>query len=258
MIKGENVNMIKVNDNKKLVIDVDGVRYARIPIRTHVITPQETWEEVLDSYLGDNLEDGDMVFIAESVVSVMQGRAIKLCDIKPRKLARFLSSHVGHNPGGVGLTCPEMMEMAFQEVGTPRMLCAAVASVVGKLLGKKGWFYIVAGADVRDIDGPDEYTLPPYDEYVVLAPKDPNVVARDMTAHLGHQVMIVDINDLGQNILGNSSLSTPCELIASILRDNPLGQSSEQTPIGIIRKMGYNDAVLSVSNVGYDQYKEIS
>ena len=53
---------------------------------------------------------------------------------------------------------------------------------------------------------------------------------------LGHPVAIVDINDLGANILGFSEKEPSMDQIAKILGDNPLGQSSESTPMGIIRK----------------------
>lgn len=223
-------------NKKELSIEVNGEIFNRIPIKTDVIMSDDNLSEIIHKYVGNQIKSGDVIFIAESVVAITQDRSIKLSDIQPRKLAYFLSTKVSHNPGGIGLTCPEMMEMAFREAGTSRMLMAAVASVLGKLLGKKGWFYIVAGSSVRDIDGPDSYTLPPFNEYVVLAPKDPNSVANRLAVDLGHQVAIVDINDLGQNVLGNSEgLSN--EMIAKILSDNPLGQSDEQTPIGIIRKI---------------------
>ena len=50
-------------------------------------------------------------------------------------------------------------------------------------------------------------------------------------------VAIVDINDLGANILGFSEKEPSMDQIAKILGDNPLGQSSESTPMGIIRKV---------------------
>jgi len=53
---------------------------------------------------------------------------------------------------------------------------------------------------------------------------------------LGVQVAIVDANDLGVNILG-ASAGVDKKLVAQIIKDNPLGQTDEQTPIGIIRKM---------------------
>ena len=158
-------------------------------------------------------------------------------DIKPRKLAVTLSRYVTKTPAGIGLGIPETMEMALQECGTLRILFAAFCSVIGKLFRQRGWFYIVAGPKARGIDGPTEGTIPPYDHYVVLTPDDPNGTARKLTAALGHPVAIVDINDLGANILGFSQKEPSMDQLARILGDNPLGQSSESTPMGIIRKV---------------------
>ena len=47
---------------------------------------------------------------------------------------------------------------------------------------------------------------------------------------------IVDITDLGANILGFSEKEPTLEWLAEALGDNPLGQSSECTPMGILRK----------------------
>lgn len=47
---------------------------------------------------------------------------------------------------------------------------------------------------------------------------------------------IVDINDLGANILGFSEKQPSMDQIAKILGDNPLGQGEECTPMGIIRR----------------------
>ena len=89
-------------------------------------------------------------------------------DIHPRPLARFLCKFVLKTPYGIGLGIPETMEMALQECGTPKILFAAAVSAVGKLFHKRGWFYKIAGYKARSIDGPCDYTLPPYNEYVVL------------------------------------------------------------------------------------------
>lgn len=226
---------IKANKDKNLLITVDGVDYQRIPIKTHVIMPDDKLNDVLDKYVRDVLEKDDVIFVAESIVASMQKRSVKLTDIKPRKMATILSKFVYKNPYGIGLSMPETMEMALREVGTLRILAASGVSVVGKLFGKRGWFYKVAGPLAREIDGPTPYTLPPYNEYVVLGPKDPQDVADKAKAHIKNDVMIVDINDLGGNILGNSSKTISNDLGVKILKDNPLGQSHEQTPIGIIR-----------------------
>ena len=75
----------------------------------------------------------------------------------------------------------------------------------------------------------------PYNEYVVLGPADPDKVAAEIYAVLGKPILITDINDIGGVIMGAAPLSTDRGLMAAILRDNPLGQSHEQTPMGIIR-----------------------
>ena len=156
-------------------------------------------------------------------------------DIHPRPLAKFLCKFVLKTPYGIGLGIPETMEMALQECGTIRILFAAAISAVGKLFHKRGWFYKVAGFKARAIDGPCDYTLPPYNEYVVLAPAEPDKVAREISGVLGVQALVTDINDLEGQILGTSEESIDRDLMVQILKDNPLGQSHEQTPMGIIR-----------------------
>lgn len=227
----------QANKDKELIVEVDGIKYMRIPVKTHVIMPEDKLEAILDKYVKTLLEKDDVIFVAESVVASMQKRSIRLDEIKPRKLASILSKFVYKNPYGIGLSMPETMEMALREVGTPRILFAAAASAVGKLFGKRGWFYQIAGPLAREIDGPTPYTLPPYNEYVVLGPKNPQAVAIKASEYINCDLMIVDINDLGGNILGNSSKTYSNQLALKILADNPLGQGHEQTPIGIIRKV---------------------
>ena len=228
---------LKPNVGKNDIIVVDGVSYQRLPIRTHLITDKDNILDVAEKYGSPVLtEPDDILFISEKCVACTQKRAIPPEDIKPRKLAVTLSRYVTKTPAGIGLGIPETMEMALQECGTPRILFAAFCSVVGKLLGKKGWFYTVAGPKARGIDGPTEGTIPPYDHYVVLTPDDPMGTSKRLARALGHPVAIVDINDLGANILGFSEQQPTLDQLAKILGDNPLGQSSECTPMGIIRK----------------------
>ncbi|MBI2624530.1 hypothetical protein HYW67_03465, partial [Candidatus Parcubacteria bacterium] len=48
-------------------------------------------------------------------------------------------------------------------------------------------------------------------------------------------VVIIDANDLGVSVLGKSKGLT-AEFAGAVFRDNPLGQSGEQTPMAIVRK----------------------
>ena len=225
------------NPGKELVRAVNGVDYQRIPIKTCLITNEHDMKDIVDQYAREQLQEGDILFISEKAVACTQNRAIFMEDIKPRKLAVTLSKYVTKTPHGIGLGIPETMEMALRECGVLRILFAAFCSVVGKIFKQKGWFYMVAGPKARGIDGPTRGTIPPYDHCVVLAPAAPGKVAKELSAHLGCPVAIVDINDLGANILGWSSKELRKQPLEQILGDNPLGQGEECTPMGIIRRV---------------------
>ncbi len=226
---------LTANEGKNTIREVNGVKYARLPIKTHVISDKDNILEVCKQYAGDLVQEGDIFFVTEKAVACTQKRAIPMKDIHPRPLAKFLCKFVLKTPYGIGLGIPETMEMALRECGTIRILFAAAISAVGKLFRKRGWFYKVAGFKARAIDGPCDYTLPPYNEYVVLAPAEPDKVAHDISGVLGVQALVTDINDLEGQILGTSEESIDRDLMVQILKDNPLGQSHEQTPMGIIR-----------------------
>jgi hypothetical protein len=59
-------------------------------------------------------------------------------------------------------------------------------------------------------------------------------VARELAGALGVGVAVIDANDLGVNVLGVSAGVDPA-LIESLLRDNPLGQGAQQTPVALLR-----------------------
>lgn len=219
-------------------ITVDEQTFLRIPIKTHVVLKNDVLIDVIDQYAKESLQSGDTLFVSEKIVAITQGRAIPLADIHPRPLAKLLSHYVTKTPAGIGLGMPETMEMALRECGTPRILYASIASAVTKLMGKKGVFYEIAGYRAQSIDGPTPNTLPPYNKHVVLGPDRPDEVAKEVSAALGGiRVAIVDINDLNGVILGASHSDMNRDLLVRILKDNPLGQDHEQTPLGIIRKI---------------------
>lgn len=233
---------LKSNEGKNEIIEVDGVQYSRLPIKTHVVTEADNIVDVVMQYAAEHMRQDDMLFISEKCVACSQKRALLLSDIKPRKLAVFLSKHVTKTPHGIGLGIPETMEMALRECGTIRILFAAFCSVIGKLFGQKGWFYMVAGRKAASIDGPTPNTLPPYNQCVVLGPANPDETAKKIADALGHKVIIIDLNDLGGNILGASDAGIDRDWCVRVLKDNPLGQCSEQTPMGILRRVQPQEA----------------
>ncbi len=228
---------LQPNASKVLAIEVDGTSYARLPIKTHIITDADTIGEVVDKYALPHFIEGDYLFISERIVAISQGRAYPIKDIHPSALARLLVKFVHKSPYGIGLGSPWTMELAIREAGAARMLFAAFAAAVTKPFGIRGVFYRVVGNNINAIDGPCDYTLPPFNKYAKLGPAEPDKVARELQAATGHEVVIIDANDLGVAILGKSSSTITDDFCKAVFRDNPLGQSAEQTPLCIVRKV---------------------
>ena len=229
--------MSEANAGKALTVQVEGSSFARIPIRTRVVMPGDDLDEFIREYAADVVREGDLLFVTEKIVAITQGRSYLVEDIKPRKLAFFLSKYVTRTPHGIGLGMPETMEMALRECGPIRILFAAAVSAVTKLFGRKGDFYRIAGDKARAIDGPTSGTIPPYNKAVVLGPERPREVAQHIKALVGGapEVAVVDINDLGGNILGSTLDKAGEKRLVAILKDNPLGQGHQSTPLGIVR-----------------------
>ncbi|KQV07993.1 coenzyme F420-0:L-glutamate ligase [Leifsonia sp. Root112D2] len=229
----------EANPGKSLETEIDGVRYLRIPLKTRLVGPDDDIVEIVTTFADGSLEDGDILFVTEKIVAITQGRSYPMDSITPRKLALRLSKYVVKTPYGIGLGMPETMEMALRECGTPRILLAAAVSAVTKLFGRHGDFYRVAGPKARGIDGPTSGTIPPYNSQVVLAPDRPRAAAARLRAALFRpvDVFVVDINDIGGNVLGSTVDRAGDRMVERILKDNPLGQGHESTPMGIIRRV---------------------
>ena len=223
------------NAGKALTILTARGTYARLPIRTHIITDRDSMVDVVTRYAKPHLKEGDLLFISERIVAISQGRAYPIKDIRPSRLARFLVRFVYKSPYGIGLGSPWTMELAIQEAGPLRIFAGALAAALTKPLGMRGVFYNVVGNNINAIDGPCSYTLPPYNSYAKLGPAEPERVAGELKSALLCDVVIIDANDLGVAILGKSARDIPDAFCKEVFRDNPLGQSSEQTPLCIVR-----------------------
>lgn len=227
---------VMVNEGKERLREADGKMYARYAVQTHVITKEDDIIEVVKKYALPHMQKGDILFLSEKAVACTQNRAIPMDEIKPRLLARFLVKFVYRSPHGLGRTLPETMEITLQQAGTPRILFAAFCSAIGKLFHKRGIFYAIAGEAVRAIDGPCPGALPPLDRCVTLGPEDPGKVSREISDAIGYDVAIIDANDLSIEILGFSGKKKMTKLLEKALRDNPLGQGRQCTPMGILRR----------------------
>ena len=229
---------IKSNPNKNLIIQVADKKFARYPIKTKLITPEDKDISVIvRQYAKEHILPGDIVFVSEKAVAVTQGRSYHLDSVKVSWFANFLSKFVTRTPVGIGLGSPQTMQLAIEEVGILRILFSAFFGAIFKFVGIRGVFYILAGNKARSIDGAVEYAIPPYNKYVSKGPINPDKVAKEISEKLdGVKVAIVDANDIGVNILG-ATLGVDKKFVAKAIKDNPLGQTDECTPVGIIREI---------------------
>lgn len=228
------MNYPKPNKGKKLTITVDGKRYMRFPIHTHIISEKDSLSKIISFYVVPLLKKDDVVVISERIVAITQGRSYPIDKINPSILARILSFFVTKHPGGIGLKSPWTMELAIREAGLCRILLGSLVAAFTKPFGIRGLFYKVVGKNINAIDGPCSYTLPPGDKQAKLGPKQPERVVDSLRKTFNHTFVIIDANDYGVNILA-SSPQIDNNLFRKIFSDNPLGQSREQTPIAIVR-----------------------
>ncbi|MCX7919131.1 MAG: coenzyme F420-0:L-glutamate ligase [bacterium] len=225
---------------KSPTVEIDGITYLRIPIKTHIITSQDEMTDVVAKYTAGLIQPGDIVVMSESVVAISQGRAIPVDQIHPGLIARILWRFVRKVSYGIGLRSPESMQCAVDEVGRVRILFAAVIGALGKLIGRRGDFYRIAGMQAATIDAAFTTPIEPYHRCVIKGPKDPESVCRKIKDKLGVDAAIVDVNDIGGSWVLGATEGVNRPLLEKIMKDNPLGQSDEQTPIGIIRKIQNN------------------
>jgi hypothetical protein len=202
-----------------------------IALRTHLLTPADDIVEVVYSYTKDIGEPGDLIAICESVVAITQGRIYLPEAVKAGILARFLCRFTARHGS---LTSPATMQLAINEVGKYRIIFGAICGAVGKLIGWKGCFYRIAGQQVALIDDVAG-TMPPFERYIVLGPKDAGKIAQEIYARTGIDTVIVDVNDLRCVDIVGSSRGVDRNLVKRLLEDNPSGNYDQQTPITLIK-----------------------
>ena len=222
------------NPDRAMHATLDGAVYARLPVRTHLVTDADDAVEVVRRYASPLPSETVMVAVSERMVAITEGRSYPMTSIRPGRLARFLVRFVTRPGYGIGLGTAQTMQLAIDEVGAPRILLAAAVSGATKPFGVHGLFYRIAGRQAAAIDGPTSYTIAPYNQAATLGPKDPQRAARTISEGIGAPVAVIDANDAGCNVLGFSS-GLERRFVERLFADNPLGQAGEQTPICVVR-----------------------
>lgn len=227
---------LRANPGKQVVTQVAGKSFSRYAIRTHFVEVGESLPELVKQYVMPLYQPGDFLSMSEKVVSLCQGDVMRAEEMKVSWLAKLLSGFAWKNPQGPAMDNVYKMQAAINLAGPWRIFFAAVIGGICKLFGKKGVFYAIAGNGVRNIDG---FCVVGYEYYArmgVLSPKNPDKACQNLKDKLGIECMVVDANDISVEILGTSDgIGYDRATLAKVIKDNPAGQSRQQTPFILIR-----------------------
>ena len=218
-----------------------GKRMERYGIQTHFIEEGESYIELIKQYVIPLYEKGDILSISEKVISMCQENTVYMEDVKPSWLAKCLCKFGKKTKRGIGVTEAHKLQLMIEMNGRMKVIIAAIIGAIGKLMGKRGWFYKIVGIESSGIDGFYEHSaFETYRKMATLTPKHPYQVCKRIEEKTGIPTMIVDANDINVVILGKSpklkTLSDEC--LADFIKDNPAGQDDECTPFVLIRDIG--------------------
>ena len=115
---------------------------------------------------GEVLRDGDVVVVAQKIVSKAEGRIVRLADVVPSPRALELGARVDKDPRAVEVILGEAVEV--------------LRAVPGVLIveTRHGIVLANAGADMSNIEHDDE------DDHLLLLPEDPDASADRLRAAL--------------------------------------------------------------------------
>jgi hypothetical protein len=218
-------------------ISVGGRTYERIPVRTHLVGVGEDLAGVIEQYAGDRIRGTSVLCLSEKFVSICQGHVRHISDVQDTWLARLIVKYVTKNDNGdIGFSHPKKMQVAIEEAGYPRMIAAVIGGGFSKfVLKRSGDFYRIAGNRISEIDGFNPDAMPPFDEYAMLPPKDPDALCDELARRFGCAAYMIDGNNINVEVIGMSAdLPFSAADARLIMLDNPMGQKDELTPVFII------------------------
>ena len=208
------------------------IKVDLIPIPTRILTEKDDIIDTVARYVEGKIGPDDVISVAESVVAITQGRAIRPEDLKITKVAKICCRFI---PDYGSLASPHGMQSLMDVEGKWRVAGALVMGFLGPLLGQNGFFYTWGGeqtALIDDVTG----TMPPFDKHIVYGPKDPDKVVAKLKERLGcFGALIADVNDLKRSRVVGESAGLNGQMAANLLIDNPFGNASQKTPIVIIK-----------------------
>ena len=247
---------MKTDEVKNIKHVING-NHIVIPIETGYIKPNDNLNSIIDP-AKEIMEDGEYLVIAETPISVSQGRLIDEAEYTPSLTAKFLttvwSKYLWGYVFGPAL---KIKERTIKNLRRLPKETEAHKEVVLQLYGLKHALKPAseAGIDLSNAPG----------TCVSLLPENPEKVAKDIKREIGKDVCVMII-DTDATYMKNGKYFTGLPIaIEGIDADNGFfgyvkGQLSENmgsTPLGCSEKMDVESA-LKIANIAEDYQKSLS
>ena len=235
--------------------------YQVIPIETHYIKPNESIDFMIDD-ISKLANEGDYLVIAETPISVSQGRLVDEADYTPSLKATFLATYWSKYFWGYVLG--PILGIKERTIKNLRKLPEESKRHKEVVLQLYGWKHALkpaseAGIDLSNAPG----------TCVSLLPENPEKVAKEITEDIKNKTnntittLIIDTDATYRR--GNKYFTGLPIAIPGIEADKgvfgyTLGQLSENlgsTPLGCSREIDVDEAI-EIANVAEDYQKSLS
>ena len=229
--------------------------YKVIPIETHYIKPNESIDFMIED-ISKLANEGDYLVIAETPISVSQGRLVDEADYTPSLKATFLATYWSKYFWGYVLG--PLLGIKERTIKNLRKLPEESKRHKEVVLQLYGWKHALkpaseAGIDLSNAPG----------TCVSLLPENPEKVAKEITEDIKSKTLIIDTDATYRR--GNKYFTGLPIAIPGIEADKgvfgyTLGQLSENlgsTPLGCSREIDVDEAI-EIANVAEDYQKSLS
>ena len=245
------------DENLKNIKHVINGDYIVIPIETGYIKPNDNLDSIINP-AKELMKENDYLVIAETPISVSQGRLVDESKYTPSLTAKFLTTVWSKYLWGYILG--PLLKIKKRTINNLRRLpeeTKAHKEVVLQLYGLKHALKPAseAGIDLSNAPG----------TYVSLLPENPEKVAKEIKEEIGKEVCIMII-DTDATYMKNGKYFTALPIaIEGIDADNgvfgyvkgQLSQNMGSTPLGCSEKIDVETA-LKIANIAEDYQKSLS
>ena len=184
------------------------------------IRPGDDLAELLAAAIvrsGESLRDGDVVVVAQKIVSKAEGRRVRLSDVVPSPRAVELAARTDKDPRAVEVILGESVDV--------------VRAVPGVLIveTRHGIVLANAGADMSNIEHDEE------DDHLLLLPEDPDASADRLRAGLAYRMQMQAACTVGTDALAGTDTGIGRNAATGFGETSPPADEAPDAPSGADR-----------------------